>query len=71
MKRTDRDDDEEEEEEEEEEEVLAFHWTEGTGRFPMSRSENGDEQIKDDELSGTCIIHGRNEKYLGNFDWKT
>jgi len=29
------------------------------------------DQMKEDEMSGKCRLHGRDEKYVQYFDWKT
>jgi hypothetical protein len=29
------------------------------------------DQIKENEMSGACSIHGRDEKFMPNLGWKT
>jgi hypothetical protein len=29
------------------------------------------DQTKEDEMGGTCSPHGKDEKYIQNFNWKT
>jgi len=29
------------------------------------------DQIKEDEMGGSCITHGRDEKFIHYFGWKT